>query len=126
MKYSRLVKLLNLSSIKDIVKSIGDKNSIQVTFIQPYYTSLTCECCGSITRENRKVQEEFECISCGHKSNADTHSASMIEDRMVVDVLRHSLMIEDKGLYKPRRLSKTKIKSILEECYDINQNESFE
>jgi putative transposase len=124
-KYSRLVKLLNLSSIKDIVKSIGDKNSIQVTFIQPYYTSQTCECCGSITRENRKVQEEFECISCGHKSNADTHSASIIEERMHLDVLRNSLMIENRGLYKPRKLSKSKIKDILVECYDIKQEETF-
>lgn len=122
-KYSRLVKLLNLSSIKNIVKSIGDKKNIQVTFIQPYYTSQTCECCGIITRENRKVQEEFECISCGHKSNADTHSASIIEDRLVIDVLRQSLMTENNGLYNPKKLSKSKIKDILVECYDINQRE---
>jgi transposase len=122
-KYSRLVKLLNLSSIKNTVKDIGDKNNIQVTFIQPYYTSQTCECCGTITRDNRKVQEEFECISCGHKSNADTHSASIIEDRMVVDVLRQSLMTEKNGLYEPMKLSKSKIKDILVECYDITQRE---
>jgi putative transposase len=124
-KYSRLVKLLNLSSIKNIVKSIGDKNNIQVTFVQPYYTSQTCECCGSVTRDNRKVQEEFECISCGHKSNADTHSAKMIEDRMVLDVLRKSLMIKEKGLYRPKKLSKSKIKSHIVECYDIKQDKVF-
>lgn len=125
-KLSRLITLLHLPSIKNIVKSIGDKNNIQVTFVQPHYTSQTCDSCGKISRENRKIQEEFECISCGHKSNADTHSASMIEDRMLLDVLRASLMIEEKGLYKPKRLSKTKIKHILEECYDINQKETFE
>lgn len=122
-KYSRLVRLLNLSSIKKIVKSIGDKKGMQVSFVQPYYTSQTCECCGTITRENRKLQEYFECISCGHKSNADTHSASIIEDRMFVDVLRQSLMTENSGLYEPKKLSKSKIKDILVGCYDINQKE---
>ena len=119
-KYSRLVRLLNLSSIKDYVKSIGNKKGVQVSFIQPHYTSQTCDC-GMITKENRKTQEEFKCISCGFKSNADTHSASMIEDRMLLDVLRESLMINNDGLYKPKKLSKSKIKNILEECYDINQ-----
>ena len=122
-KYSRLVKLLNLSSIKDIIKSIGDKNNIQVTFVHSYYTSQSCSC-GCITRENRKVQEEFECISCGLRANADTHSASMIEERMFLDVLRDSLMTNKNGLYSPKKLSKSKIKNILEECYDINRGNS--
>ena len=120
-KYSRLVSLLNLSNLKNIVSSIGNKNGVQVTFIHAPYTSIGCKC-GCIDERNRIIQEEFKCISCGLTAPADTHSGEMIEDRMSVDVLRTSLMTKDikSGLYKPKMLSRPSIKKILHECYDNN------
>lgn len=120
-KVSRLLRLLNLSDIKNIVSSIAHKNKIQVTFIQPHYTSKCCDKCGLIDDKNRKIQEIFECVSCGNKSNADTHSAKMIEDRLALDVLRQSLLVNSNGNYKPKILNKTSIKNILADCYDIKQ-----
>lgn len=119
-KYSRLIRLLNLANLKNIVSGIAAKNGLQCTFIQPHYTSQTCDKCGNIEKGNRVVQEEFKCTACGFESNADTHSASNIEDRLKVDVLRLSLLNESNGLFTLKRLSKESIKNILLDCYDNN------
>jgi putative transposase len=44
----------------------------------PQYTSQKCAECGFVHRDNRKSQAEFECLSCGHKDNADTNGARNI------------------------------------------------
>ena len=119
-KYSRLVKLLNLADLKRIVKSIAQKKGLQVTFVQPHYTSQTCKC-GHISRENRKTQEVFECEECGSEMNADSHAASMIEDRMSEDVLRVKLLFFVPGEgFVPRKLGKEAIRGILYDCYSKN------
>jgi putative transposase len=62
-KYSRLIRLLNLNSIKHYLKEIAYKNGIAVTFIQPEYTSQECNKCHNIDKNNRKTQEVFNCTS---------------------------------------------------------------
>jgi hypothetical protein len=119
-KYSRLVRLLNLGNLKNIAYSIGYKHNIQVTFIQAAYTSKGCDGCGHIHDNNRVTQEEFKCVNCGLTANADAHSAKMIEDRLSVDVLRQSLLTEKNSVYTPKKLDRSTIKNILEECYDVN------
>ncbi len=119
-KYSRLIKLLNLADLKNIVASIATKKGVQTTFVQPHNTSKGCQC-GCISSENRKTQENFKCILCLLEMNADAHSCLMIEDRFLVDVLRESLLDFDAVTkqYKPKkRLKKSSIKNILQECYD--------
>ena len=119
-KTSRLVRLLNLSEVKNIIKSIANKKGLQVSYVQSAYTSITCNECGCIDKRNRKTQEKFECISCGSTSNADTHSSKCIEERLEVDVLRKSLLNYKKGEHTPKNLRRTSIKNILELCYDTN------
>ena len=116
-KYSRLIRLLNLADLKHIVTSIANKHGLQVTFVQAHYTSQTCTC-GCITSQNRLIQEEFKCISCGCTEDADTHSAKNIEGRLRVDVLRRRLLNFSNGLYSTKRMKKDTIKNILVECYD--------
>lgn len=43
----------------------------QFTAVDPKYTSQTCPECGFVSRENRKTQADFVCISCGYSANAD-------------------------------------------------------
>ena len=113
MKYSRLWRLLGLSSLKKIVRSIAYKKGVCVSFVHPHYTSQECKC-GNITKENRKTQEEFHCTACGHKQNADSHSADIIELRLSEDVLRDKLLVQNEiGEYSPRKLSKDTIKDVL-------------
>lgn len=39
--------------------------------VDPKNTSRTCPCCGHVSKENRKTQALFACVSCGHEDNAD-------------------------------------------------------
>jgi IS605 OrfB family transposase len=42
-----------------------------VLLVSPKNTSITCPCCGLISKENRHTQSEFLCIECGHTDHAD-------------------------------------------------------
>ena len=42
------------------------------------YTSSTCKQCGYADAENRKSQESFHCLGCGHRDNADVNAAENI------------------------------------------------
>ena len=116
----RLIKLLNLSSIKNRIINIAHKYQINISFIHPEYTSQTCNRCGSISRKNRKTQEEFRCIECGHIDNADFNSACNIRDRLLLDVLRVKFLnINNFSEYKTKGLRKETIKYILEDYYRV-------
>ena len=85
--------------------------------MQSFYTSQTCPKCGCIDSENRKNQEEFKCISCGYKSNADLNAAKNIKQRVVSTVLRDELLKKsnvNSSAYILRVNSKEKTKEVLE------------
>jgi putative transposase len=125
-KYSRLIKMLNLSDLKNIVKSIANKHGIQVSFVHSHYTSQTCSKCGFISRENRKSQETFSCLECGHTNNADSNSAENIENRMSVDDLQVKLLLSDNGSCYPKKLGKATIISILHDYYSQKEINKLE
>lgn len=43
--------------------------------VDPAYTSQTCHSCGHISAESRRSQSDFQCVRCGHQSNADVNAA---------------------------------------------------
>jgi putative transposase len=47
----------------------------RLILISPENTSTKCRICGHIAKENRKTQEEFQCIQCGHNENADLNAS---------------------------------------------------
>lgn len=47
----------------------------QVIYVDPKNTSLKCNRCKKIAKENRKSQSKFECIYCGYKANADLNAS---------------------------------------------------
>lgn len=51
---------------------------VQLAWVNPAYTSQTCNACGHIARENRESQAAFKCIKCGHAANADINAARNI------------------------------------------------
>ena len=91
IKYSRIVRLLRLSNIKNWLKEQAEKLGIRVHLTPSHYTSQQCPVCGYIDRENRKTQEEFKCANCGHEDNADHNAAVNIKNRYAVNVLRFCL-----------------------------------
>lgn len=43
--------------------------------VDPRYTSQTCAQCDHASKDNRKTQELFLCVSCGHTDHADRNAA---------------------------------------------------
>ena len=43
--------------------------------VDPAYTSQTCSACGCVSAESRRSQSDFQCVRCGHRSNADVNAA---------------------------------------------------
>ena len=114
INYNRKVKFLGLSSIKNEVEHIARKYGIALSTVQASYTSKMCPICGCIADENRPNQETFDCVECGHKDNADVNAAVNIRNRVLVTVLRDSLLKRlDNGAYKPKKLKKEKVKDVL-------------
>ena len=114
INYNRKVKFLGLSSLKQEVEHIARKYDIAVSTVQASYTSKMCPICGCIEDENRSNQETFECIECGHKDNADFNAAKNIRNRVLVTVLRESLLKQlDNGAFEPKKLKREKVKEVL-------------
>lgn len=114
INYNRKVKFLGLNSLKQEVEHIARKYDIAVSTVQASYTSKMCPVCGCIEDENRPTQETFECIECGHKDNADFNAAKNIRNRVLVTVLRESLLKQlDNGTFEPKKLKREKVKDVL-------------
>lgn len=116
LNYNRRVKLLKLSSLKDEFEHIARKYDISVSLVHSCYTSQTCPKCGCIDSENRKSQEEFECIECRYKQNADINASFNILERLVSTVLRDELLKKNKlgnGTFEPKKLKREKVKEVL-------------
>jgi putative transposase len=53
----------------------------RLILVPPAYSSQECSVCGHIASENRKTQESFVCVKCGHSENADVNAAKVILKR---------------------------------------------
>ena len=114
INYNRKVKFLGLSSLKQEVEHIARKYDIAVSTVHSSYTSKMCPVCGCIDDGNRPTQEHFECVECGHKDNADFNAAKNIRNRVLVTVLRESLLKQlDNGAFEPRSFNREKVKDEL-------------
>ena len=114
INYNRKVKFLGLSSLKQEVERIARKYDIAVSTVQASYTSKMCPVCGCIEDENRPNQETFDCVECGHKDNADVNAAVNIRNRVLVTVLRDSLLKQlGNGTFEPIKLKRDEVKKIL-------------
>ena len=121
IKYSRIVRLLHLSNIKNWILQQAEKLGIRVHITPSQYTSQQCPICGCIDKENRKTQESFVCVNCGHSDNADHNASINIKNRFTVNVLRNQLHKQDKyGRLIPYLTNKFVIKKILENCCVID------
>lgn len=103
INYGRLFRLLGLSSIKNELENMCRNQDISISFVQPEFSSQTCHKCGGISKENRKNQEEFICVSCGNQDDADINSSKNLQWRIISDVLRKSLLnCNEFNEYRPK------------------------
>ena len=114
INYNRRVKFLGLSSIKDKFERIGRKYDVALSLIHACYTSKQCPTCGCIEDDNRKCQEVFKCVECGHEANADINAALNIQNRVGITVLCQKLLKQtDNGSYLPKPMKRGKVKEVL-------------
>jgi putative transposase len=52
-----------------------------VVYVNPAYSSRECNVCGHVDKANRKTQESFLCMACGHAEYADIHAVKNILQR---------------------------------------------
>ena len=51
---------------------------VPLAIVPARYTSQTCSECGYCSKDNRKSQAKFLCMSCGHAENADFNASKNI------------------------------------------------
>jgi len=123
MKYSRLLKLLHLSDVKNALLRQGEKRGIRVHIVHSEWTSQGCPECGNIDRNNRTTQERFKCSECGYEDNADYVGSVNVLDRFN---LFHWLGVQANKLYSvdeygrisPKHVSRHTLLNILNQYYE--------
>ncbi|MDA8377376.1 MAG: transposase [Planctomycetia bacterium] len=118
IKYSRLLRLLRLSHLKDWIGSQAEKRGMRLHRTDPAYTSQECPECHFVDRGNRPAQETFECLACGCAGPADTVAACNTQFRVLADVPRgknallHTFDVYGRAVPKP--MPRLRIKGIVE------------
>ena len=118
IKYSRLLRLLRLSHLKDWIGSQAEKRGMRMHRTNPAYTSQECPECHFVDRGNRPAQETFECLSCGFTGPADTVAACNTQFRVLADVPRgknallHTFDVYGRAVPKP--MARPRLKGIVE------------
>lgn len=51
--------------------------------VSAFFTSQACAACDHTSEENRRSQNEFRCVSCGHTDNADANAAKVIAKQAI-------------------------------------------
>jgi len=123
MKYSRLVKLLHLSNVKNMLLRQGEKRDIRVHIVHSEWTSQSCPECGNIALNNRTTQEVFKCTSCRYEDNADHVGSVNVLERFN---LFHWLGVQANKLYSvdeygrisPKHVSRHTLLRILNQYYE--------
>ncbi len=75
------------------------KNEGKVVFkVAPNHTSQECAHCHHIHPKNRKSQDRFLCLSCGHIDNADINAAKVIKQRAIQLILNSGTELSKTGV----------------------------
>ena len=119
IKYSKLIRLLRLSSIKTWFQEQANNRGIRVHLTNAAYTSQECSVCHHIDKNNRSGRL-FECVNCGHKQDADANASRVIYSRFFVDVLRESLHKLVEGQYVPQPIKKENLRLKLTSFYEVD------
>ena len=123
MKYSRLVKLLHLSDVKNVLLRQAEKRGIRVHIVHSEWTSQGCPEYGNISPNNRTIQEVFKCTSCGYEDNADHVGSVNVLDRFNLfywpGVQANKLYsVDEYGRISPKHASRYYLRDVLNQYYE--------
>ena len=84
--------------IASFLKYKAERLGKAVFSIPAAYTSQECASCGHTHPDNRKSQDRFKCVNCGHIDNADHNAAMVIKQRAVKLILDSGTLLDDNHL----------------------------
>ncbi len=125
IKYSKLIRLLRLSSIKEWFKEQANNKGIRVHLTTPSYTSKTCSNCQCVEHTVRKGRV-FECAMCGHKDDADENASKNIRNRIIEEVLRFNFHEIKDGQYVPLKMKRETVRTKLTVLYEVDNERQRE
>ncbi len=73
------------AQLRQFVTYKSKQAGIAVIIVNSAMTSRTCSVCGCCEKGNRKSQPHFQCLACGHESNADFNASINISRRAAVN-----------------------------------------
>ena len=75
------------------------RNEGKIVFkVAPNHTSQECAHCQHIHPKNRKSQDRFLCLSCGHTDNADVNASKVIKKRAIQLILNSGTELSKSGV----------------------------
>lgn len=74
-RLNRLLTRAGRGAVKAKLKDLTERYGIQVTKVNPAYSSQECPKCSWVGRENRPSQSRFKCVKCSYASLADVVAA---------------------------------------------------
>ena len=80
------------------------KNGINVVYVSPYRTSMTCYPCGHVDKKSRDG-EAFLCTSCKNHDHADLNAAANITDNGVSGAAGKAVIKQKDGMALKRYVS---------------------
>lgn len=119
IKYSKIVRLLRLSSIKSWFEEQANNKGIRVHLTNPSYTSQSCSRCHYIDSNNRN-KRDFKCLNCGHTQDADENAARNIYSRICLDVLRDYFHKLEAGQYVPTLMKRENVRIKLTSLFEAD------
>jgi IS605 OrfB family transposase len=119
IKYSKLIRLLRLSSIKDWFQEQANNKGIRVHLTTPSYTSKTCSKCQCVEHTVRQGRS-FHCNACGHKEDADQNAAKNVRNRITEEVLRFTFHLLKDGQYCPSKMKRETVRMKLTALFEVD------
>jgi putative transposase len=130
-----IIQLENLDSLKE--KKIGNwlledwaisdlqlklaykaqEKGIKLKFVEPQYTSQICSECGKIYEESRWPENnQFICLNCGFKCDADYNAARNLTDINLIEIIKKKEEGGDIGETPGKKKIKRLIKALQDEA----------
>ncbi|MEM3291125.1 MAG: transposase, partial [Candidatus Micrarchaeaceae archaeon] len=80
-RLNRLIQNFGKRYFTEKLSRLEEIYGIEITEINPAYTSQECNSCGYIDKKNRKDTQIFQCKLCGKKANAQVNGGKNILKR---------------------------------------------
>ncbi len=85
-KYRYMHNSWSFYQLKSFILYKAQEKGITVVFINPAYTSQECPVCHYINKNNRYNRDNFKCLKCGYKNEADYVASLNIKNRVAVNL----------------------------------------